>query len=102
MLGGIFSFGGNKIKDAIRAGAIVIDVRTVHEYDQGRLRGSINIPLDGIPVSVERILHFNKPIVFCGNGDGRSIKALRFMKKNGLKNGLEGGNWERIARSLLR
>jgi phage shock protein E len=90
-------FGKNKIKDALRREATIIDVRTVHEYDQGRLRGSVNIPLDRIPSNLERIQHMKKPIIFCSNGDGRSGTATRFVKRNGITEVLNGGHWERLA-----
>ena len=90
-------FGKNKIKDALRREATNIDVRTVHEYDQGRLRGSVNIPLDRIPSSIERIKHMKKPVIICSNGDGRSGNATRFVKRNGIPEVFNGGHWERLA-----
>jgi rhodanese-related sulfurtransferase len=44
-----FLFGKNNIKEAIKKGAVIIDVRTPHEYDNGRVPRSINIPLTGSP-----------------------------------------------------
>ena len=95
MLSFLFS---NKIKDALRAGASVVDIRTVHEYDQGRMPGSVNIPLERIPYNVERINHMKRPIIICGSGDSRSGEAARFLKNNGLKEIHNGGNWERVMR----
>lgn len=95
---GLFSFlgFGNNIKEVIRNGAVIIDVRTVHEYDQGRIKGSINIPTDRLAASVERIRQFKKPVVFCGRYGAESSAAVRFMKKNGLTEMYDGGNWERL------
>lgn len=93
-----FLFGGNKLKDAIRMGASIVDVRTVYEYDQGRYRGSINIPIERLASSIERISDLKKPIIFCSDGDGRSAKAMRYLKRKGINEVLNGGNWEKLAR----
>jgi rhodanese-related sulfurtransferase len=92
-----FGLGNNKIREALRDEATIVDVRTVHEYDQGRIRGSVNIPLDRIPSSIPRIRQMKKPIIFCANGDGRSGSATRFIKSNGIKEVVNGGSWEKLA-----
>ncbi|MBL7708181.1 MAG: rhodanese-like domain-containing protein [Chitinophagaceae bacterium] len=92
----LFGPGKNSIKSALRNGAIIIDVRTVHEYDQGRIKGSINIPTDRLAASVERIRQFKKLVVFCGRNSAESSAAVRFIKKNGMKEVYDGGNWERL------
>ena len=91
----ILSFLGldnGQIKNALRKGAIIIDVRTANEYDQGRVRESINIPIDRISANVERIRQFNRPVIFCSNDD-RSGIAVRMMKEKGLKDVYNGGSW---------
>jgi len=89
-------FGSNKLKQALRNGASIVDVRTVYEYDQGRLKGSVNIPLDRLPSSMTRIKHMKKPVIFCSAGDGRSGNATRFARNNGVNEVLNGGNWEKL------
>ena len=90
----LFGFGRHKLKDALLKGATIVDVRTVHEYDQGRLRGSVNIPLERIPANTERIRHMKKPVIFCAAGDSRSAKAASFIKREGINDVINGGNWE--------
>ncbi len=51
----IIGFGNNKIKTALRNGAVVIDVRTAGEFDQGKVPDSTNIPVDRIAINAERI-----------------------------------------------
>ncbi len=97
----MFSFlFGDKIKAALRNGAAIIDVRTVHEYDSGRIRGSINIPLDRIPASIARIKSMAKPIVFVCDSTADSGTAARILKQSGLKQVYNGGNWERVLRKI--
>jgi rhodanese-related sulfurtransferase len=98
---GLFSFlgfGDAKIRQALQRGAVVIDVRTVYEYDQGHVRGAVNIPIDRIPANVERIKQMNKPIIFCCASGMRSGTATRSMKEKGLKDVYNGGSWEKVIR----
>ncbi len=89
-------FSGNKIKKALRNDAVIIDVRTVHEYDQGRIPGSVHIPLERMPVSIQRIKGMEKPVVFVADGDSRSRKAVTILKQNGLKEVYDGGHWKKV------
>lgn len=96
---GLFSFlglGKNGLKKALQQEAVIIDVRTVNEYDQGRIKGSVNIPLDRIPASVERIRQMKKPIICCCNSGARSRKAISILKANGIHGVLNGGNWMKL------
>ena len=93
-------FGPNKIKEALRNGAVIIDVRTANEFDMGKIPGSINIPVDRISINSRRIKAMKKPIIFCCNSGYRSGQALEMMKQEGLKEAYNGGNWERLLNML--
>jgi rhodanese-related sulfurtransferase len=90
-------FGHAKIKQAIQKGAIIIDVRTVHEFDQGKIAESINITLERIENNIERIKAMNRPIVVCCASGNRSGKAVELLKANGVKNIYNGGSWMSVA-----
>jgi phage shock protein E len=92
--------GPDKIKDALRNGAVIIDVRTANEFDMGKIPGSVNIPVDRIDINSKRIKGMNKPIIFCCNSGHRSRQALAIMKENGLNEGYVVGNWERLLRKV--
>ena len=63
--------------------AVLLDVRTVDEYAEGHIPGSINIPLDTVASVLERIPDKDTPLfVHCLSG-GRSGKAVSFLKKLG-------------------
>ncbi len=99
----LFSFlPGNKIKDALRKGAIVIDVRTAQEFDFGRVPESINIPVDRISLNAERIKNMKRPVIFCCSSGHRSGAAVRIMKEKGLKEVFNGGSWESVLRKINR
>ena len=99
---GLLSFLGlgDSIKNALRNDATIIDVRTVNEYDQGRIRGSVNIPLDRIPASIQRIKGMKKPIIVVCNSGTRSVNAIRILRQNGLTELYNGGNWERVLKKI--
>ena len=94
--------GNSKIKDALLRGALIIDVRSAGEYDQGKIPGSINIPVDRIAINAKRIIAMNKPIVFCCTSGHRSNQAIQYMRQWGLKEYYNGGNWHRLLRIVNR
>ena len=64
-------------------GAVLLDVRTRGEYADYHIRGSINIPLDGLNAVQESIPDKTTPIfVYCLSG-GRSASAAAWLKKSG-------------------
>ncbi len=96
----ILGIGNGKIKEALRQGATIIDVRTAHEFDQGKIRGSINIPIDRININLERMRHMRKPIIACSNSDSETERAIAILKANGIKDVYNGGSWTRVLRML--
>jgi rhodanese-related sulfurtransferase len=101
---GLFSFlglGGNSITDIIHRGAIIIDVRPAYAFDQdGRVPGSVNIPLDRIAINVERIRAMKKPIVLCCAYGMDCFKAAKMLKEKGIKEVYNGGNWQSVLRKI--
>ena len=80
--------------DLINNEAVVIDVRTIDEYNDGHIEGSINIPVDNI-----NNISYNKDttiIVYCATGI-RSANAAQALIDLGYTNvyNLDGGliNW---------
>ena len=95
-----FLFGNNKIKDALKKGAVIIDVRTPHEYDNGRIPNSINIPVDRISSSIGRIKSMNKPVIVCCESGMRSNKARTILKSAGVDEVYNGGSWESVLKII--
>jgi len=73
----------------------VIDVRTPAEFMGGHVPGSINIPLQDIPMRLEEIKTFRQPIMLCCSSGNRSGQATAFLKKYGCECE-NGGSWMEI------
>ncbi len=77
--------------------AILLDVRSSQEFEEGHLSGAINIPVYELETSLDyKIKETNKIIiVYCQSGV-RSKKAIKILNKKGFKklyhlnNGLDG------------
>ena len=98
----MFGLFKNKIKEALKNGAAIIDVRTPHEFDNGRVPGSINIPVDRISTNVERIRSMKKPVVLCCNSGARSGQAKNILRSAGLQEVYNGGSWESVLKMINR
>lgn len=84
--------------DAIKSDNVaVIDVRTKAEYMNSHMEGSINIPLDEIPKSVDTIKTMNKTVVLCCASGNRSGQATRFLQGQGLTDVHNGGSWTEVS-----
>ena len=82
-----------KLKDMAAKGAVLIDVRSPQEYNEGHLPGAINIPEYEIRRVKNEMPKLNQQIVvYCQYG-GRSRDAYNMLKKMGYTNvySLKGG-----------
>jgi phage shock protein E len=100
---GLFDFlTGNKtekIKDFQARGAVIIDVRTKTEFQQGAIRGSKNIPLQNINTQIEAIKKLNKPVIVCCASGMRSGSAASILNSQGIET-LNGGGWSSLHSKL--
>ncbi|OIQ28746.1 MAG: sulfurtransferase [Bacteroidetes bacterium MedPE-SWsnd-G2] len=100
---GLFDFlKGNKsklIEDFKQRGALVLDVRTVSEYNSGHIKNSKNIPLQNINGSIEKIKGFNAPIITCCASGMRSSNAASILKRQGIEV-VNGGGWQSLSKKL--
>ena len=93
-------FGGGQtadLKSIIEQGAFLVDVRTPGEFVGGHIRGSVNIPLDSIPVQLAKFKNKKNIIVFCRSGN-RSSQAKSILEQNGFTNVVNGGTWDHVNR----
>ena len=87
------------IKEYIDKGAVIIDVRTVGEFQSGHIKGSKNIPLDNIFSKVNEIKRLEKPVIVCCRSGMRSAQAASILKNSGI-DVMNGGGWQSLESKL--
>lgn len=83
------------IKNQIKKGAFLVDVRTPEEFATGSYPGAVNIPLDEVESRVAEFKGKPSVVVFCRSGK-RSAEAIEILKKNGVQPITNGINAENI------
>ena len=85
-----------ELQQRLQAGEtpIIIDVREPWEFEEGRIAGTQNIPLNSLPEKLDDLADWKEQevIVHCKSG-GRSASAKAFLTQQGFTNvrNLEGG-----------
>ncbi len=65
-----------------------VDVRTSEDYNKGHIKGAINIELNNITASFEKLPQDKSIVLYCdGAGCGQSFTAGRILIQNGYKQG---------------
>lgn len=77
----------------VKAGAIIVDVRSKGEYNGGHIKGSINIPLDQLKNNLSRLPDKQKAIITCCASGMRSGMAKTILTGNGYQSVFNGGGW---------
>lgn len=93
--------GGNheQVVNLLRQRAVILDVRTVGEFKQGHVKGSVNIPLDQLRGQISRLKKQGKPIVACCATGRRSGLAAGMLREAGIT-AINGGGWQSV-RNLI-
>ena len=100
---GIFDFlFGNKkkqVQEFLDKGAIILDVRTQREWDNGHIKNAKHIPLDQLRNQVAKLKKMNKPVITCCASGARSAQAVQILKSNNI-DATNGGGWLSLQRKL--
>ena len=83
------------LKNVIEKGALIVDVRTPEEFEEGNIKGSLNIPLDEIEKAMEWLQKDVPTVLVCASG-GRSAHAVMVLKANGYEKVYNGGSWDSL------
>lgn len=88
--------GSNSIDTAVNAKTIIVDVRTVEEWeDDGHAGCSVNYPLQELDKKIESLKGYDKVIVVCRSGS-RADVAMEMLQQAGIKNVENKGAWQNI------
>ncbi|HKJ07066.1 MAG TPA: rhodanese-like domain-containing protein [Flavobacteriaceae bacterium] len=98
---GLFGGGNSEasIEEYLNDGAVIIDVRTPLEFQEGHVQGSKNIVLNSIPQNVVKIKGFNKKVIAVCRSGARSGQATSFLKQQGI-DVINGGPWQNVAKFI--
>ncbi|MEM5565973.1 rhodanese-like domain-containing protein [Psychroserpens sp. AS72] len=94
-----FIFGTKKrqVEQYINNGAVILDVRTQREWDNGHIENSVHIPLNDLNNRVREVKAIDKPIIVCCESGVRSAKAAKFLNLNNI-DAINGGGWVSVNR----
>jgi rhodanese-related sulfurtransferase len=84
-----------EIKEYLAKGAIILDVRTKQEWDEGHTEGAKHVVLTVIPLEIEKIKSWKKPIIAVCRSGARSGQATQFLANNGV-DVINGGPWGNV------
>ncbi len=88
-----------EIKEYLQNDAVILDVRTLEEWNEGHIESSKHIVLNLIPLEIEQIKSWNKPVITVCRSGGRSGQAAQFLAQNGV-DVINGGPWQNVAKEL--
>ena len=83
------------IQEYLDKGAIILDVRTEGEYNEGHVDNSLHIVLDELEYEIDQLKALDKPIITCCRSGARSERAKELLEDNGL-DVINGGPWENV------
>jgi phage shock protein E len=93
---------GNRTKqiaEFVAKDAVIIDVRTLEEFNAGHIANSKNIPLDVFSSKINDIKKLNKPVIACCRSGRRSGIASKMLIQNGIET-MNGGGWVSLESKL--
>ena len=91
----------NEIQEYLNKGAVVLDVRTLAEWNEGHSEGAKHIVLTVVPLNVEEIKSWNKPVIAVCKSGGRSGQAMQFLQNQGI-DVINGGPWQNVDQFLVK
>lgn len=78
-------------------GALVVDVRTPGEWEEGHAEGTMLLPLNELPNRFTELPKDKALLMVCRSG-GRSEQATQFLKAMGYERVFNLGPWQRNPR----
>ncbi|WAC01700.1 rhodanese-like domain-containing protein [Lacinutrix neustonica] len=93
-----FIFGSKKrqVQDFLDNDAIILDVRTAREWENGHIENALHIPLNELNSRIDEVKKLNKPIITCCESGVRSAKAAKFLNLNNIE-ATNGGGWLKLS-----
>jgi rhodanese-related sulfurtransferase len=87
----------NTIAEYFRDNALVIDVRSKQEFDQGHFKTAVNIPIDQFEGRIsESGTDRRKPIIVYCHAGSRAAMAENILRKNGFLKVINARNYDAL------
>lgn len=83
----------------LKAGAIIVDVRSKGEYEAGHIPLSLHMPLNTLSANINK-LDKSKTVITCCASGVRSASAKHILKANGFKAVYNGGGWSSLKNKI--
>jgi phage shock protein E len=87
------------LKEKVKNGALIIDVRRSDEYASGHIEGAKHYPLLSIEQKMGKLPEDRDVVVYCLSGM-RSARAVSILKGNGFTRVFNGGGYARVQAAL--
>ena len=85
----------------INSGALLVDVRSAEEFEQGHLEGALLIPHKQVSSRIDAFgADKSQPIVLYCKSGGRAGKALRVLEENGYTNVINAGGYKDLLATM--
>jgi phage shock protein E len=86
-------------RQLLQNGAQIIDVRTQEEFQNGHIKGSLNIPLQNLQNNFSKIKK-DKPVITCCASGMRSASAKGMLQSKGFSEVHNGGGWMSLQKQI--
>lgn len=88
----IFGIKKRQINEFLEKDALILDVRTKREWDNGHIKKSKHIPLDDLQNRIKELQKLDRPVITCCASGTRSAKAAQYLNLNNVL-AINGGSW---------
>lgn len=95
----IFGAKNRQINELLEKGAIILDVRTKAEWNNGHIKNAKHIPLDDLKKHVAELKKLNKPVITCCASGARSGQAAKYLTLNNII-ATNGGGWSSLQKKI--
>ena len=91
----IHQYSCHFVKETIRAGGQLIDVRSAVEFNQGALPGAVNMPIDSFKFLKDDIDTAKPVLLYCRTG-ARSEMVKNYLQQLGFESVYNIGGYKRF------
>ena len=86
----------------VRDGALVLDVRTPSEFEQGHVPGAMNIPIEKLRDNMHQLANKKATIIACCTDGAKSWYAKNLLDATGYNHVYNAGSWKKLNRRLQK